>query len=233
MTKSKLSNSSLKAVAEQFVEEGLIDRELLDPKNRHSAQDLLKSCLESYMETVVNGYRYALGEVQKRWGNTRLPEFMITDEMLEALNNSKEAGVVREKLHFLDDAIDTIFELAEDLKERRQWDEAISIYVFLIYLDPFISWFWHGLAECWQEVNQWQSAQFAYATAVNCDSTNPYFYQSLCSCLLEMGEREKAQTALQYGLKLLHEQPKSRDKKQAIDQLEEALIYVQSLTKRK
>lgn len=227
MVKTKLSNSALSAVAETFVEEGLIDSRALDPKNKHAARDVLKACLESYMGTIANGYHQVLEEVHTRWGAKRLPEFMLSEA--EATASTEEGEEPSPRSRYTDDSIKAIYELAVDLLERRQIDKAASIFVFLIYLDPQVSWFWEGLGHCWQAGNQWEAARFAFGTAVNCDPTNPELYRSLCNCLIEMHEHDKAVAALEYGLDLLRQEPKTKEISEATEILDAVLAYVKSI----
>ncbi len=223
MVKTKLNNAALSAVADLFVEQGLIDGRALDPKNKHAARDVLKASLESYIGAITAGYHQVLEEVSTRWGTKRLPEFMMNE-----VETPPKEGAVPEP-RYSDDSIKAVYELAVELKERRELDKAASIFVFLIYLDPQVAWFWEGLGQCWQEGNQWEAARFAFGTAVNCDPTDPEHYRSLCNCLLEMGERSKAQAVLEYGLEMLRKEPRNKQVAETREILDAMLAYVKSL----
>ncbi len=230
----KLSNRGLTRVAEMLVEEGFIDGSSLDSKNKHAGRDVLRVCLESYMDAIGKGYRQVLQGVQERWGQKRLGEFVIDDATLDKLRDGdfhgKEFnGALQESLHYSDEAVQVAYDLAVELRGRGQWTEAASIFVFLLYLDPRVSWFWQGLGDCWQQENQWEAAQFAYGTAVNCDPTNPQMYRSYCNCFLEMGEKGKAQAAIEWGLQVLQDQPKSKENSEATTILQDVLAYLKSI----
>ncbi len=236
MGKAKFSNSTLKGAAQLLMDQGFIDKTALDPKNKHAVGDLLKTCLDSYVGNVTEGYRWLLKEARGRWGAKRAQEFMIDEAALkewgtpEHMQKIAEAyGGMKEALHYSDETVHSMYELAQDLVERRQWEAAAYILVFLVYVDPYECWFWESLGQCWQATEQWEAAEFAFGTAVNCDPVNTELYRSYCNCLLERGEKKKAHAVLEYGISQLREAPKGRHTTEGIEALESALAYVESL----
>lgn len=237
MVKPKFSNSALKGAAQLLIDQGFIDPSSLDSKNKHAAGDYLKTCLESYVENVTEGYRWLLKEARGRWGAKRAREFMIDEAALKEWGTPEQMqkiaeslGGMREALHYSNETVQSVYELAQDLVERRQWEAAAYILVFLVYVNPHEGWFWEGLGQCWQATEQWEAAEFAFGTAVNCDPVNPELYRSYCNCLLERGEKKKAHAVLEYGIGRLREAPKGRHTTEAIEALESALAYVESLS---
>ncbi len=232
MLKTKLSNRTLGDVAVLLVDQGVIDQSALDSKNKHAARDVLRACLDAYMTAIVTGYQRVLEEGRKRWGEKRLVDFMITGEAVDP-KEVAEVGM-QEAVHYSDEAMSEVYELATNLRERRDWEAATSIFTFLIYLNPHVAWFWQGLGDCWRETSQWEAAQFAYGTAINCDPTNPELYRNLVNLLLELEENAKAQAILEFGLQQMNEQPRTRELAEATELLDAALAYVKSLaTKRR
>lgn len=225
-----------------FFEEGFMGsiRPPSTEEEKKKLRQAVQTCLQYYFGTVEKGYLQVLEETKKSWTEAKIKEFTLSDLTLERLKDPAELKKINEEhpvlqtyLHYSDDLIREVFSIAGDLTERREWEQAVAVVVFLIYLNPYIAEFWEGLGQCWEQASQWDTAEFAYERAIQCAPANPEFYRSACQCLLEQKNYPRAEEILNEGLAYLSEQPSDPNITEATELLTAALAYVNDLAGRR
>ncbi len=228
----------LEELADQIVDQGLMEpsRPLPDSSDSKLAKgQVIYSCLQSYFGTIEMGYLQLLDEVKAKWGEIRLPEFTLSPASLEKLKDLvkfqqiAKDSTLQTYLHWPDSLMLEAFTLATNLQERREWNKAIALLVFLLYLNPYLTGLWQSLGSCWEQENQAEAAQFAYQSAINCEPSNIEVYRDACRYLIEQRDYSNAESLLQYGLEQLSQEPQDDEnatKKTVINAL---LSYIQSL----
>lgn len=235
MFQPDLNAENLDYLLESFVEEGLIEPPILPTSEaeKKAMTQGIHQCLQFYFGTVEKGYHRVLEETKQRWNEIRVQEFTLSESALEQLKDPSELVKINQQhptlqayFHYSDDLVRDIFTIAVHLAERKEWDDAVAVLVFMVYLNPYIAECWENLGHCWEQTEQWGAAQFAYEKAIEAAPTNPQFYRSACQLLLEQKKYQRAKDILQGGLAFIQQQPASIKMNQAIHLLESALAYV-------
>lgn len=233
MVKNKYNSNNLDNLANSLVAQGLLDPKALEhPRN---LRNNLQATLDLYTKAVAEGYKKTLEIIAKDHGTKQAEHYRLkslnlsSPEHQEKLQNAaREGRLMQACMEYSDDMLQTVFDIAVNLQEQKQWEDAVLVFTFLLYLCPSQSWFWYGLATCWHQSQQWDAAMYAYSMAISCDPTEIEFYRSACNCLLDTRETEKAKELLQYGIHQF-ESDHSKDAQENRSNLESALLYVNTL----
>ena len=235
MPKSHIfSAATVTGVCDWLIQEGLLDLSRLGQHRGHPERRVVRTCLDSWNRAVARGYRLVLEEVGSRVGGQQaLPHFKIDSAAVDRLHDSEhfrqsmETGVVMQAvLGYSGGAMAEAFEIAHWYVEGHRLAEAADIYLWLIYLNPFVGWFWQGLGDCWHQAEQCDEAFYAYCVAINCDLYEPRLYRSACQCCMDRGNYGKARELLARGIELMEHAPKSRENRDKRRTLQYALAYV-------
>lgn len=85
-------------------------------------------------------------------------------------------------------------------------DEAENAFRLLVWLNPYKSKYWMGLAATLQMVAKYEEALHAYAVCTLLDEKNPYPHYHALNCYLALDDREEAKKALDCALGLAQQQ---------------------------
>ena len=222
--------------------DGLIGEGWLEPSRASSdeakktANRAAQTCLDFYFQTVEKGYQRVLEEAKNPWTEIKAQEVILPVTSLARLKNPLEFAKIKEKysslqayFNYSDELIQNIFLMATKLGERCEWDDAIAMMIFLLYLNPYIPECWQFLGVCWEQTSQWGAAQVAHEMAIQQGPLNPEFYRSACIFLLEQKNYDRAEEILNEGLITLNKQAASPAIAEAKELLTAALVYVESV----
>lgn len=235
---NKIPSNILQQAADLLIEQGLLDPYSLPKHGKHPERDAVKTLLETSSDTVKLGYNRLLDTLRKRHGDAKAAEFARDPKKNVLLNNPKSyeewlerQGTMQEFFQYTGSQMREMYETAMDLFEERDIDASASIYIYLIYLNPHVGWFWQGLGDCWTEKQQWPSAQQTYAIAIGMDPTNIEFYHSAVKSFLETHDHEGAIHLLQNGIDALKQHSPTQKERQAIQELEAGIDHIHSLSR--
>ena len=234
MAKKKFSRSSLKNLGNALVAQGMLEPQALDSGHIRATQDALEASLDLYTNAVAKGYRKTLEMVTANSGPDFAEQFKLkhldlggAEQQAKMQKATEEERLMQVCMDYSDEMLKTVFDLAIQLKEQKQWDDAVLVLTFLLYLCPAQAWFWYELASCWHTNEQWDAAMYAYAMAIDRAPKEIEFYRSACNCLLDARETEKAKELLNYGLEQF-KSDRSVAAQENVLNLESALVYVNS-----
>lgn len=98
---------------------------------------------------------------------------------------------LQEAFGFSDDTVISIYELAQELTDAKQYKNASALFVFLEMLAPHVPNFWIGHAFCLQELSQHQEAIAVLTAAQILDPTNLSTYLYKIESYSELKENDK------------------------------------------
>ncbi|MDP1834576.1 MAG: hypothetical protein Q8K75_01490 [Chlamydiales bacterium] len=182
--------SSLKGINDWMLDEGLLEN---DPERK-----ALRQPLEEFTTNIAAGYR-SLVEKDKK--------FTLPDAQVKKLKNPEKASdlwsehvVLQGIMGITPDIMTEMFEHACDLDHEKRHGEAINVLWYLIYLNPYVGWFWHQLGRCWEVINENEHAIYAYSVAINCEPFAADLYRDAVRCLLNSREVDRALALLEFSI---------------------------------
>lgn len=93
-------------------------------------------------------------------------------------------------------ASNTLYTLAYNAYERREYAEGVHFFRMLTLMECHIQKHWIGLAACYQMQNQFDEAVPAYSVAAVIDPANPQVHLHAAECLFALGRKEEGENAL-------------------------------------
>lgn len=105
------------------------------------------------------------------------------DPPQEPLEKLPVFDTMQEQLGLSDSCLHLIYDRARTLlEEAHQTEEALSLFILLTHLNPYIFEHWLGRGLCWQKKTQYFEAlhSFAMASLLNIDHPLPHLYSSQC-----------------------------------------------------
>ncbi len=94
------------------------------------------------------------------------------------------------------------FNLANQLKQSRDWDAAIAAYQKAIELRPNFAWYHHNLAETWVQLDAVDEAIACYRCACELNPHSEWSFFNLGKLLARCNKTEEAITAFQQAIKI-------------------------------
>ncbi len=144
----------------------------------------------------------------------KLKEFKLSLEIKKSL---KKENFLREELQanktleqilvFKPSTMDKFYAVAEQLYEKKAYQEASEVFFFLATLNPHEQSYWIGLGLANQMNTHYEEAIDAYEMAITCEITQPMPYFYLAKCLFAIHDRESAMQALDLTLDYAANQP--------------------------
>lgn len=125
----------------------------------------------------------------------------ITDRQLrtveelarKCLLEGASLGAVR---GYTGDELEAVYHFAHNAYEQRKYENAVTLFLFLVENDHVESRFWMGLAAAYQMSRNYPKALVAFGMTAFLDATNPWPPIHACECYLAMGDRRNAREAL-------------------------------------
>ncbi|NGX61239.1 MAG: Chaperone protein SicA [Chlamydiae bacterium] len=103
----------------------------------------------------------------------------------------------QEAFGVLNAEMEVLYKEAYDFYQEDRYHDALTVFRWLVVLNPYKYDFWMGLGAAQQLLSQSEKALHAYAAAalLDCENPDPHFYAH--ECYVEMGEKEEAEKALE------------------------------------
>lgn len=231
--KNVFSASTVKGLSEWMVAEGFIEPLKKNKPLGQRDRDGIRQLLEGFTGQVAEGYRVVIkhiGELPN--GNLRLATFRMPSKLIKQMRNPKTAMaqwsehlVMQGILGFSGETMAEVYEIAKSLHHERRYDEAINVYLYLIYLNPYVAWFWQGLGRSWKAALEFVSACYAFSVAINCEPLSLELYRDAVNCYLDMNEYTSADLLLQHGI----DHAREMQAPTLLNQLESIRTYVRGL----
>lgn len=97
---------------------------------------------------------------------------------------------------YTSDELEAVYHFAHNAYGQRKYENAVTLFLFLVENDHAESRFWMGLAAAYQMSGNYQKALVAFGMTAFLDATNPWPPIHACECYLSMGELKNAREAL-------------------------------------
>lgn len=219
-------NKSIKALNHWLVSEQLM--------TDHNPIELTR-LLDEATDSIAQGYQRLLNHTQKKHETN---PYGLDPKIVEKLKKKKTYQQMLEKhvtfqniFHYTPEMMAKLGKVAIEELHKHHYEEASQIFLFGLYLNPFVAWFWQGLARCWQGMQKRQEALFAHGMAINCQPLDADLYKAAVNYCLEIDEPGKAKALLEYGLQEALSTPEQASSTHQ-QQLEAILAFV-TLSKEK
>lgn len=138
-----------------------------------------------------------------------LQEFLITDEMVEKLEDIdlltqklSEGFSLQQILGYPDDVLMEMYEVAVALYAEKLFEDCINAFVFLSTVNPNIPFFWSGLGNAYEQGGYLDKAIESHKTAIYYDPFEIQAYIDTARCLLTQEKVEEAIQLLDTGIDL-------------------------------
>ena len=108
---------------------------------------------------------------------------------------------IQEQMALSDNCLHLIYDRARILlEEAHHVEEALSLFILLTHLNPYVFEYWLGRGICWQKKAQYFEAlhSFAMASLLQIDQPLPHLYSS--QCYAETSQEKLASDTLALGL---------------------------------
>lgn len=190
-------------------------------------RELIQKLLETYTMDITDGYKTVLQTLAKRGkGGALLEEYRISSALIDELAEPRKSMdlwseniVMQGLLGYTGQQMGEMYQMARDLYHNKEAERARKVCLFLLYLHPYIPWFWQLLGRCWQLQGDTAYASYAYSVAINLEPRSLDLYKDIVSCLIEQEEWDHAESVVQYGLDRLQ----LHEGEEELQQLEKAL----------
>lgn len=234
MKKPRLLTAAEGAVICHCLEEGGL-WEPLPTENREQQSQVVADYLNRFVNQIARGYQVILREVEKQGGAKRRDQFVIHDAMLKVIKKQggvtaalEKEGTLQGALNFSGAMMGEMYDIALSLAAAREYDEAISVFYYLTYLNPYVSYFWQELGRCWRELQRWDDALYAFSVGINCDPCDPDNYRNAINLCVETKRLDTAKDILNYGLELIQAAENVEHRVERLERLNNMLAYVAS-----
>ncbi len=212
---------SISALNDWLVEEKLIDNQ--DPVE-------LKRLLEDSTDSIARGYQLLLQETQQ--DEPEPNPYQIDPKVFEQLKKKKafqrlmsENLTLQGVFHYTPEMMANLNRIGLQQFHQRHYEQASRIFLYGLYLNPYVAWFWQGLARCYQGMHKVEDALFAHGMAINCQPLDTDLYKTAVQYCLDVQESNKAKALLEHGLREAQSTPEQASPTHH-HQLEAMLAYV-------
>lgn len=134
---------------------------------------------------------------------------------------------VGELLKFAPEAITVLYGRAYKLFQQQHYEEALSAFLFLVFVERRQCDLWLGLGMTLQMVHRYEAAIDAYELAATCEIENPAPYFYLAKCLFATHDHQAALEALEMAIDY------AKDDERYGQLLQQAQVAKQSLLRRR
>ena len=187
----------------------------------------------SSLDCLLKGYQIILNKLP----DEKKVVFSIDDNLAPSLkdNNAFEAaieekGSLQALIGYSDEMCCTIFDIVDQLKNERQFEDGSNALLFLMMLKPFVSGCWIILGELWTEMHRIDDALYAYLVAINCAPFELEPYQYAIRFCLANNHKPEALRILDYGLEFTASHELCSEEEKALpEQLRLIKAYVESV----
>ncbi len=117
----------------------------------------------------------------------------IEDLAIECLADGIPLSVIK---NYSDDEIEAVYNVAYNLYQQHQYEDAKKLFTFLVLHEHADSRFSIGLGGCYQLMGQYDKAIIIYSTAAVIDATNPMPAFHACECYMALKDWDNAKKAV-------------------------------------
>lgn len=113
------------------------------------------------------------------------------------LDNLANGGTLSDLYGLTSDDLEAVYGMARTLYKNQKYDDALTMFRFLCYLDHMEKKYWMGLGATQQMLKKYDEALKGYGmcTVVDIDDPRPQIQAGFC--LIQMGHKEEAIAALE------------------------------------
>lgn len=185
------------------------------------------------IETFAQGYETLIEELKKILPDEKsLKPYLLVDPMrvIERTKKpSQHMAVFENNFAYTDEMVKIIFQIIDQLQEKKEYVKSINLLSFLIFINPFIPNIWLHLGDIHKEQHNFQDALYDYLVAINSAPYHLEPYRRAINLCLESNQKETAQQVVEYGLKICEDHtPKSDEEKALPHQLLAILTYIKN-----
>lgn len=207
---SKFDHTANKLANVLLEEEKKSYRTDVQPFEVHEAETKAQfhnSC-NKFKQSFVQGYQTVLDCAAK--GETKfsqkdfkldwsgLPDGeKITKKIL--LQILQETRSLQQIYGYTGEMMTSIYEIGVKLYQKKDFDQCINIFTFLITLNPYVCWFWQMLGKAYQALKKYVEALGIFEVAIKCNLYGIESYQDAVKCCFAENNFQGALRILDYG----------------------------------
>ena len=170
-------------------------------------EELAKEQPELFSADVIEGIN--------RIGN--LSSLAAKDEQT-IITRLENGSTLQEIAQVSDEVIETLYQAAKRLYDKKLYDDAADIFGFVIGLNPSNYAIWLGLANAQYMLGNFQEAIIALENVCKATPNDPACHLTASRCYAELGQLDKAIVALELSLAAIKESQVCLDWKSGIEQ---------------
>ncbi|MGA8163517.1 MAG: hypothetical protein WB791_00640 [Waddliaceae bacterium] len=168
-----------------------------------------------------------------------LKDFFINKDALEKVNNEEvlmqyleEGKPLQELFGFSNEATAEFYGAAKRILEQKRFEDAMSAFVFLTTINPYISDFWLGLGMAQQKNQEHEAALSSYRTAFTLEGRSILPYMLAAHCCLEIKDFDRAKEVLECAEDYADEHAEEKECRQLREDLVAAKHYINGQKKK-
>lgn len=200
------------------------DPQEMRTKIKESLHTIKKAWTRGYylmLEKIPQPEKYRLDHLKKKH---YAPS---TKEMFSQFGNK----TLQEECGYDGEMMGNIYDLAELLLHKREFENAADLFLFLTTLNPYVCWFWQGLGFAYQEQLKYEEALDSFKFAIRCNLYDLDCYEEAVRCCLNKRDVTEAFNILEFGLKLIENSDNSNNLEEFKKGLNKMKLFIQNLKK--
>ncbi len=207
MKSTEFSDRSIGILCDWMASNGLMK----PPKHKHHTREEraeVRHALDASTDQLVEAYQFILHTVRTQpHGEVKVKNFLLDPLMVQKLKKNKtyrqlmkEHLCLQNVFHIPPESMSEMFQIGMEQLHSKNYEMAGNIFLFLLYLNTFVAWFWQGLARSWEGLQRYSEALYAYGVAINCQPLDVELYRCATRLCLQRQEQACAKNLLEYGL---------------------------------
>lgn len=133
-------------------------------------------------------------------------DFQLEDSALDAVlraevlaHQPEEGTLPQDELGYSDEMLVMLYQIAVDLSQEKQHDEAVAAFTFINALNPHVAVFWIGLGVAHAYQQDFPAAAKAFAKAIQVDPSNTDGYMYAVKLQLDLKDKDAARRIIDDG----------------------------------
>ncbi len=195
--------------------------------------------IKNYMSLIAKGYSVILREAQKH-GGTWPERLRVSPVILKALTDPEAAATLSNQrqlpqtlLGFTPEAILDMYHIGECVLANKEYDEASTVFLFITFLNPTISWVWLELGRAWEGLGHHPDALGAFGMAIQLDPYQLEAYEVAVEFCYGQREYDQAIALLEFGQQAIAAAPSDIDRTTLSENIQKLLTHAKAKTTRR